>query len=134
MGLEVLFPLGLTCYQWQVGTNSLNYGWKKILIRRRLEPLKGWEKPCFQGPKTQPLHVPNKKQYFTSSKCLWEQLFCDGQFCWTKYFKLFIDSLEIWHDLHPLEQLYLFKGTKNIWKPRRHLLLNVAQPGPKQVL
>ena len=24
--LEVIFPLGLTCYQWQVGTNSLKYG------------------------------------------------------------------------------------------------------------
>ena len=32
LGLEVLFPLGLTCYQWQVGMNSLKYRWKKILF------------------------------------------------------------------------------------------------------
>ena len=30
LGLEVLFRLGLTCYQWQVGTNSLKMDEKKV--------------------------------------------------------------------------------------------------------
>ena len=32
LGLEVLFPLDLSCYQWRVGTNSLKYGGKKKVL------------------------------------------------------------------------------------------------------